>query len=359
MATFEKRVTPKGRKRFRASVRRAGFKPIKATFDTLTEAREWAAKKETEINSGKYQLTNSADQHSVGEMIANYLKTVMPNKSRKLRYTKQQETQLNWWWARIGEYRLSHVTPALLAKQRDELLENVSHATANRYMAALSHVFTTAIKVWAWLEQSPIARLEKLKESRGRVRFLSDAEREALLRAVRLEKHKPLELIVMLALSTGARKMEILSLKWQDVDFERGIATVQESKNNERRPLFITGVALEMLKQHKRHPKSDYVFPSRFGNLPVDIEKEWRTALARAKINNFHFHDLRHTFASYVAMNGGTTADIGAALGHKSAAMVQRYAHLSKTHTAGVVADMTAKFFPITQPTGDSANAKS
>ncbi len=356
MADFEKRITPKGKKRFYARVRRAGFKTIRATFDTMAEARQWAAKKESEINSGKYQLTTSADQHTVGEMIAQYLKTVLPNKSRKPRYIKQQKNQLGWWWARIGEYTLSHVTPALIAKQRDEHLKKVSNETANRYLAALSHVYTIAIKEWAWLEQSPIARLRKLKEGRGRVRFLSETELESLLVAVRAEKSKPLELIVVMAISTGARKMEILSLKWQDVDLERGIATVQESKNNERRPLYITGLALSMLKQHRHHPKSDYVFPTRFGNQPIDIEKEWRRVLARAKIVDFHFHDLRHTAASYIAMNGGTTADIGAVLGHKSANMVQRYAHLSKTHTAGVVAAMNEKIFPTSPAIGVLAN---
>ncbi len=345
MATFEERTISTGEKRIRAVVRRAGFQTLRATFENKKKAREWASKEETAMRDGKYRLSAAADHHTAAEMIDCYLEKVLPHKSRKVSYTIQQRAQLLWWRQRIGQYKLANVTPALIGDCRNELLGERSTATANRYMAALSHVYTIAIKEWAWLEQSPILRLSKLKESRGRVRFLSDAERDALLGACRMEKRKPLELLVVLAISTGARKMEILSLKWEDVDLERGIATVQESKNDERRPLYLMSLAKQMLMRHQHHPKSRYVFANRFGNRPVNIEREFRRAIARAGITDFHFHDLRHTSASYIAMNGGSGADIAEVLGQKSLAMVKRYTHLSKTHTAGVVESMNEKVF--------------
>ena len=233
---------------------------------------------------------------------------------------------------------------SLLASCRDELAASRSPATVNRYIAALSHVFTIAMKEWEWLDASPIQRLRKLKENRGRLRFLSDNERAALLDACMLEKRKPLFLIVVLAISTGARKQELLSLQWRDVDFDRNQIIVQETKNDERRALFIYGTAHNLLWKHHVFIRSPYVFPDRSGKNPVNIDREFHRARCRAGIPDFHFHDLRHTAASYMAMNGASTADIAEALGHKSLSMVKRYAHLSQTHVAKVVASMSERF---------------
>ena len=243
-----------------------------------------------------------------------------------------------------------------MSECRDELLQKRSAATANRYRSALSHVFTIAIKEWQWLGRSPLEMVSKPKEKNARVRFLTLDEIKALLQAASHEKRKPLCLIVLMALSTGARKMEILTLKWSDVDMERGVAVTHDTKNSESRTLHLSGPALAELVEYSqyRHPKSKLVFPNRFGDEPVDIQDEFKRALKLAGIQEFHFHDLRHTAASYMAMNGANASDIAEVLGHKSLDMVKRYAHLSKKHTAGVVASMNEKIFStIYQPQGE------
>ncbi|ABA56588.1 Phage integrase [Nitrosococcus oceani ATCC 19707] len=223
-----------------------------------------------------------------------------------------------------------------------------SPGSVNRYLAALSHTFTIAVKEWGWLEDSPMGRISKLKEPRGRVRFLSDSERERLLKACRGSSNSFLYPAVVLALSTGARRMEIMALRWRNVDLQRGLISLHETKNGERRALPLAGHALDCVKRLSkvRQIDTDLLFPSNHNpQQPLDLRKPWEIALKQAGIEDFRWHDLRHSAASYLAMNGATLAEIAEVLGHKTLQMVKRYAHFSETHTARVVASMNAKIF--------------
>lgn len=217
----------------------------------------------------------------------------------------------------------------------------------NRYLAILSHVFTVAVKEWGWIEENPVLKVSKMKEPRGRVRFLSEDERKNLLEECKKSESPCLYKVVVLALSTGARRMEILGLKWQDVDIARDVITLHETKNGERRVLPLAGHALALIKQHSkvRQLNCDLVFPGKLLQNPVDIRTPWETALKKAKICDFRFHDLRHSAASYLAMNGASLAEIAEILGHKTLQMVKRYSHLSEAHTSKVVARMNEKIF--------------
>jgi integrase len=180
------------------------------------------------------------------------------------------------------------------------------------------------------------------------VRFLDDAERERLLTACRESASPDLYPAVLLALSTGARQQEIIGLRWPQVDLARRMATLHETKNGERRVLPLAGPALDLLRERAkvRRIDSDLVFPGRTDpTKPVDLRTPFETALKRAGIADFHWHDLRHTAASYLAMNGASLAEIAEILGHKTLAMVKRYAHLSEAHTASVVEKMNARYF--------------
>ena len=224
-----------------------------------------------------------------------------------------------------------------------------SPGTVIRYIAAISHVFTIAVREYGWLEANPMQRVSKPKEPRGRVRFLSEEERKGLLKACRADKEDFLYPLVVLALSTGMRAGEIKKLEWDDVDLEKGKAILKDTKNNETRTIPLTNLALELLKVVKeKNPKgASLVFPikTRGGWKPWEYRSAWGRALKRAGVRNFRFHDLRHTAASYLAMNGATTQDIAAILGNKTLQMVQRYSHLSEPHTRGVVESMNKKMF--------------
>ena len=141
---------------------------------------------------------------------------------------------------------------------------------------------------------------------------------------------------------------EIMSLKWPDVDLNRKAITLHDTKNKERRVLPLAGHALELIKEHNRVRRidSDLVFPSPHNpKEPYKIRAAWNAAIERAAVENFRFHDLRHSAASYLAMNGASLAEIAEVLGHKTLSMVKRYAHLSEAHTHSVVASMNEKIF--------------
>jgi len=332
MATIEQRTSQDGKPVYRVKIRRKGAPPLTATFHRLTDAKKWAQVTEGAVLEGRHFKTAEAKRHTLADLTDRYLREVLPRKSRSSIY--MQTLQLNWWKAQLGQRALADITPALLAEYREKLAQGEkqprSNATVVRYMAALSHAFTIAVREWEWLEDSPMRKVSKPKEPRGRVRFLSDEERTRLLDACQVSHNPFLYTVVVLALATGARKGELLSLRWPDVDLKRGTLTFHQTKNGERRAVPLTGQALTLMQQHAkvRRLNTQLVFPDATGTKPLSLRDAFEGAVVRAGISDFHFHDLRHTFASYLAMNGASLLEIAEALGHKTLAMVKRYAHL-------------------------------
>jgi len=359
MANIQKRVSKSGDVSYRVQVRLKGHPSETASFERLTDARRWAQQTEAAIREGRHFKTVEAKKHTMAQTIDRYCKEVLAHRDNPV----NQKTYLKYWKDKLGDYRLSDITPALIVEHRNALVgsknkygRSIGLATANRYSQALGHVFTVAMKEWGWINQNPLINIAKYKEPRGRVRFLSDEERLALLEACKDSDNPYLHTVVVLALSMGARKMEILGLKWKDIDFERKQIILHETKNDERRTLPLQGYALSLIQEHAKVRKlgCDYVFPSKKAKKdvkgkivyqPIDIRTAWENALKKAEIEDFRFHDLRHSAASYLAMNGASLAEIAAVLGHKTLQMVKRYAHLSEAHTHDVVAKMNEKVF--------------
>lgn len=378
MATIQARKAADGKTTYRVMVRLKGHPAQSATFERKTDAKRWASQTETAIREGRHFKHAEAKRRTLGELIARYRRDVLPTKKAKT--VAPQEGQLAWWKDKLGERMLFDCTPTLLAEYRDILKAEPipsqakdptkagptryrSPASINRYLAVLSHVFTCAVKEFGWIDENPLLKVTKPAEPRGRVRFLSDdtrnpdgsvtpGERFRLLAACQASASPDLYTAVVLALSTGARRDEIMGLRWSQVDFTRRAAILHETKNGERRILPLTGPALDLLKTRaeSRRTDTDLVFPSRTPRAggaiaPVDLRTPFETALKRAEIDDFHWHDLRHSAASYLAMSGASLAEIAEVLGHKTLAMVKRYSHLSDVHTASVVEKMTTRIF--------------
>lgn len=350
MATIEKRIGNNNEVSYRVKVRLKGHAPQSATFPRKTDAERWAAKVETDIREGRHFQTIEAKRHTLAELINRYSTGVLPSKKD----AAQQARQLAWWKTRLGHRLLSDLTASVLAEQRDALISEPrradqprSPATVNRYLAALSHVFTVAVKDYGWIDANPLLKVSRGKESAGRVRFLSDTERERLLTACKASSSPDLYPAVVLSLATGARRSELLSLRWGQVDLPRGTLILLDTKNGERRALPLGDLPRDLLRTRTkvRRIDSDLVFPGQSSTRPVQLRHAWQTALQVAGIADFHWHDLRHSAASYLAMNGASLQEIAAVLGHKTLAMVKRYSHLSEQHTAGVVNRMNAAIF--------------
>jgi len=213
-------------------------------------------------------------------------------------------------------------------------------ATVNRYHAALAAVLTWAIKrrlaPRAW--ENPCRLVERGPENAGRVRFLSADELERLLKACKESSWPRLYALVLMAITTGARRGELVGLTWGDVDLDRGLAYVRDSKNGEPRTLPLVPAVVEELRRFASARREACLFPSR-GVLskPRVFEPSWQAALDRARIRGLRFHDLRHTCASYLAQNGASLLEIADVMGHRQLAMVKRYAHLTTDTKAKLV----------------------
>jgi integrase len=303
------------------------------------------------VLEGRHFPSTAAKRHTVSDLIDKYISDVLPGKRASTAYN--QNYQLAWWKKQLGHYRLTDVTPALLIDYRDKRVRNTdkrpSGVTVKRWLAVLSHCFTMAVQEWQWCDENPVLKITKPRERRGRVRYLSDEERHQLLEACQDSRNPYLYIIVMLALATGARRGELLRLCWPDVDLKRGTLTFHETKNGDRRAVPLTGQALTLMHQHAKVRRLDtaLVFPDATGKRALGIREAFEGAVERAGIKDFRFHDLRHTFASYLAMNGATLAEIAETLGHKTLAMVKRYAHLTEAHTRSVVERMNRAVFGV------------
>jgi integrase len=327
-----------------------GRPPQTASFRRLTDAKRWAQQTESELRAGRFLRRLEADRHTLAELATRYERDVLadfrPNERRV------RGGQLQWWTERLGAYSLAEITPARVAEARDDLRRGggpsgkaVSRATCNRYLAALSHLFTSAVREFEWCTENPVARVRRLTEPRGRVRFLDDEERAKLLEICKNSPDRRLYALVLLAISTGARQGELLGLRWRDVDLARRVAVAHHTKNQDRRALPLAEPAVRALEElgKVRRLDSELVFAGRRGQA-LFPRSAFGSALAEAGIADFRFHDLRHTAASYLAMSGATLAEIAEVLGHRTLAMVKRYAHLTEAHTARVVQRMNARF---------------
>jgi integrase len=219
------------------------------------------------------------------------------------------------------------------AKRREKYKVN----SVNRELALLKHIFSKALE-WRKVKENPAKGVKRLKGGAKRVRYLMPDEIQTLLSNCDGLLRSLLKPLVTVALHTGARKGELQSLQWSEVDFEHGIISLLDTKNGERRDIPMNETVRATLKGIER--KSDLIFPNTNGKRidNTQLQLAFSEALTRSKIEDFHFHDLRHTFASNLVMQDGVDLnDVRELLGHKKMEMTLRYAHLSPKHKTRVV----------------------
>lgn len=335
MASIEKRTSEDGSTSYRVKIRMKGRPPESATFDRLTDAREWGKKIEADMKAGRH--FGASKRHTVAELLDRYEASELP----KLKSAATVKAKLDWWREHHGAALLSDLTPDVIAKARDVLKATPKQrgggvrtwADVNRTLAALSSAGGYAVKELGWLERNPMERVTKGAESKGRVRFLSDAELPRFLQACRVSSNASLYLAVVLSLTTGGRQSEIMGLRWPQIDLKRRTAMLGDTKNGDARVLPLSGEAIGLLQERAkvRSLTDDRLFPPKSGSKSpfMDLRAPFAAALQAAEITGFHWHDLRHTCASYLAMAGTSPLEIAKVLGHRTMAMVARYSHLS------------------------------
>jgi integrase len=328
VATYQRRKRADGKISWLAWVRVRPFKVTSRAFPSKAEAEAWAEAHERELRAQvQTGVRHDVTRLTLRELIEEYL---ADPETRALRTYDGHATLLAWW---ANEYAGEKVLGWNVLKAREaraKLQRGRAPATVNRYLAALR-------SCWNWGRAAGLVPQDRswparllLTEPKGRTRFLSDAELAALLKAA--SEHSPaMRAAILVSIACGMRQGELRRLRWDDVDFDRSRIRVLLSKNGEARSVYLPSAAAEALRELRRAPVvGQHVFFDLTGQ-PVTkdwLEYRWRDIRAAAQLDDFRWHDLRHSCASFLAQQGANLLEIGSVLGHKSPSVTKRYAHL-------------------------------
>lgn len=374
MGWIQKRERKKGTV-FRAIVRIKGLPQQQKTFTRLTDAKMWIQQTEANIRTGEFQnVVKTSAAKTLKDVIERYRQDVLPHKAESTQ--RAEKTYVAYWERTLGGYSLSYIDAELVNAKLKELTNSgdarrkadtngksspspakkKSRKTIKHYRDILAVLFNHA-KSWGWVGKNPMDGVSRITNIRDeRTRYLNDHERKALLEACKASENVQLYPIVVFALSTGARKSEALTLTMDDLDLRRGVAIFRNTKNGDTRSVPIVGHLKTLLEQQvervtkyfaklETKPPKRWLFPRKDGQAPIDIRKAWENARDKAGLVDFRFHDLRHSTASYLAMNGASQLEIAEVLGHRTLQMVKRYSHLSESHVKGLIEKLDEDIF--------------
>jgi len=223
----------------------------------------------------------------------------------------------------FGEKTLYEITPREVAKFQQEMkAQGYSNGAINRYVAFLRHMITMAVK-WGYLKEHTLkGKIDMLREPKDKWTFLTREEFERLFENLS-ETYRDLCYFLVM---TGARLGEALSLKWENIIWDVGVVYLPDSKANRERVIVLAGSVLELLKRRREKIKDDRVFP----HSEREFRRAFKRALEKAGLpRTIRIHDLRHTFASWLAMKGVPLQQIKDLLGHSQITTTLRYSHLN------------------------------
>lgn len=358
MIEVKERLKKDKKKSFTACVRVKGFKTVSKTFPTKSKALDWAKLTQAQLKSGAYTYESKT---TLSDVIKLYIETELPNRKSDHEKTKMQ---LMWWDNEIGGFQIDKITVGHLVDCKNKLLTEPSPkpkngrttrtgATVNRYLYALSAVLTKASGEWEMIPNNPMRKLSKCKETAKQERYLETDEIKALLNACKTFEMRGESynyetfLFASLALTTSARYSELLNLKWEHIDFKNDQIIFLETKNGEDRYVPLTADLKEELQKFKKTKQfsGNYLWINKTGRNLINMRSRFEKALELSGIPKCRIHDLRHTCASHMAMNGASALEIAEVTGHKSMQMTKRYTHFAKAHTKKMMANVTAKMF--------------
>jgi integrase len=262
---------------------------------------------------GQFFETSKARRYYFEDMVMRYLED---HEKLRDRYTLK----------RLGDYfnglKLIDISTDIVADYKRKRDKVVRPATVYQELSLMRRMFNVARKEWKWVKESPVADLSfSVGDRNSRDRWLTVEEEQRLIGAA--TNPQWLRTLLIVALQTGMRRSEILNLSRQDVDFQRRTVFVRQSKNGQQRTIPMSDMLYDTLKAMKVRSIGGGLFPVSASSLRAAFSG----AVAKAGIEDFHFHDLRHTFATRLIQNGADPYSVQLLLGHKSFAMTRRYAH--------------------------------
>jgi len=354
--------------KFRADIRRNNKFIQAKTFSTKRLATQWAAGVEANIETilnlkpKKLKKLTPAKVDALGGLglftklgiELEFLTFATVANEYAAQWTGKCDTQphrVDYWANVFGNTPLKAITTkdvkkAVRTLATEPALSTSGHGvqtnkprnsnTVIRYKAVLSAIFKYAIAE-DYLKHNPVETVFVKPTPNKIERYLSDNERITLLYECKQSTWDKMHLLILLAITTGMRKSEMMNLRWTDINFTKNLATLRDTKNGESRVNVLPAITMEELNKF-REIGTGLIFNSpTIPRKPFEFRKQWYAALKRANITEFRFHDLRHTAASYLVMGGATLQETAQVLGHKSTQTTERYAHLSSDHKAKVV----------------------
>ncbi|HYD94390.1 MAG TPA: site-specific integrase [Noviherbaspirillum sp.] len=317
--------------KWQARVRRRGHPDAEKTFSSRKDAEKWTRQIESEMDRGCFIDRTEAERALFGEVLQRYLQEVVPGKrGRETESVRIRALMLS----DLANRSMANLNSKIIATWRDERLKQVSGSTVNRELNIISAVINTAIKEWGIaLPNNPVTLIKRPRSGPPRNRRIDPAEEERLLQALEVAPRtadgrfcgpqnawmKPL---VQFALETAMRRGEMLGLGWEDVDLQRRVAHLKQTKNGDARTVPLSTEAVKVLDGLPRS-LSGRVFP-----ITSDaVKKAFSRACCRAKLTRVVFHTLRHEATSRLSEKLPNVIELAAITGHKDLRMLQRYYH--------------------------------
>lgn len=321
---------------FKVQIRKIGIPAITRTCKTKADAHKWARLIESEIDRGVFIDRTEADKTTIGELIDRYIQEVTPLK----RSAKNDKQRMLFLKKHFGHYIVSQLQSKHIATYRDKrLAEGKQGSTVIKEIGSLSHLLDISIKDWGIpLINNVVTLVRKPKQARGRDRRLAEGEEQILLQTAKNCKSPLLVPIITLALETGMRLGELLSLDWNNIDLKKQTALLSITKNGESRIVPLSKKAIETLKNIPRNINDSKVF---WTWLRADsFENTWRRMLNKTAIQDLRFHDLRHEACSRFFEHGFNIMETAHISGHKTLQQLKRYTHLK---TEDIVSKLNAQ----------------
>ena len=338
MATIVR--TPAGT--WKAMVRKQGWPAVTKTFRLKRDAEDWARGTEDEMVRGVHIRRTEPERLTLNRALDRYLREVTPTKRASTQEAEHKKARA--LRALLGNYSLAAITPDVVAHYRDARLKVVSKstgrsiqpATVRLELALLGHLFTVASREWRLgLSTNPVTMIRRPSPGLGRNRRLTGDEERRLLEVCDAHSNPMFGWIVRLALTTGMRQGEIISLRADQVDLDRRVARLTMTKNGSARTVPLSTPAVAVLRNALTCPlrhESPLIFPGEPGRdgvrRPYTFNRTWTIALRAAGIEGLRFHDLRHEAVSRLVERGLTDQEVSAISGHRSMQMLKRYTHL-------------------------------
>lgn len=314
-------ITKRGDLQWQVKVRVKGHPAQSRTFTLRSDAERWGKETEIAIERGLFFDRSVGERTTLSSLVERYREDVLPTKSGK-----HLAPALNQLDAAFGQFAVSSITSEMIADHRNARLETVSASTVRKEINLLSKLFDLAGKEWGIpIAANPCAMVSRPAEPKGRDRRFVGTEEKYLLYACQ-DSSLELEVIVRVALATGARLGELLKLQWKHISLEKQTAKLLETKNGEDRIIPLSTAAVTALKSLPIRHISGRVFHN--WAAADSFNKTWTRTCARAGISDLRFHDLRHEAVSRLFEKGLNPMEAAAVSGHKTLAMLKRYTHL-------------------------------